>query len=109
MNTTFDPSLYFKVGKRYHPLPDDRLFRLYREGIPCDGVWLIRNDGREAQLIGELPTPIRIDLEAYKDPLMTELVEQLDYMKTASVNDFATMLLDVLSDVIEKELYDEYA
>ena len=98
----YDSSLYFKAGKRYHPLPDAALYRLYRDGIPCDGVWLIRRDGREATRIGDLPTPFRVDLEYYKDALMQVLMGQLEDMKSASVNDFATMLLDTLAEVIEQ-------
>ena len=99
----YDSNIYFKKGRRYYPIPHETLTRLYMDGIPADGVWIIKRDGREANKIGVNPTPMRIDLEQYKERLMQEMVKKADAFVNTSINDMATILLGTLANVLEQD------
>ena len=95
-------NLYFKRGRRYYPVPATQLYNLYRNSIPVDGIWSIKREGREATRICSLPTPLRIQLEPYKEPLMKKIQENLQIQQDTSINAFASMLLQALTEVIEE-------
>jgi hypothetical protein len=69
--------LYFKHNKRYYEVPED-MFQLYRDGIPTDGIWEIRDNGKSLHWVGELPNPVRIQLDQYREGLSDIMLSLLN-------------------------------
>ena len=94
------PVLYMKRNKRYYKIPPS-IARLYSGHYPKPGIWSIKPT--EATWVGDHPTPIRINMQSYKDVIVEAVVLALDDAtgKMISRSEMALLIVDAISKKLE--------
>lgn len=82
--------LYFKKGKRYD------------QERPVDGIWEIRNNGKSARRIDDLPSPMRIQLDQYRECLEQIIMDKF-LQPSANIADVVSRSLDEFALILENE------
>jgi hypothetical protein len=93
--------LYFKRGKRYYHVPDN-MVSMYDQGRPADGIWEIRDNGKTAHLIGDLPSPMRIQLDQYRDRLEKIIMDKFLQPEPISFAEVVSKSLDEFALILDK-------